>query len=141
MSGPKTIHNPLGAFGYTTLDQILYSSEAEFKAQSAITGPAVVAINTTGNVATAATNGTAALCLGVAINSPAASEIAKVVIRGLAKAVPICGSVSPGDLLIRATTTAGRLMTSATPAAGETMAVAITTGSAANGTVDCWMLK
>jgi len=139
MSGPKTIHNPLGAFGYTDLQNKLYSEVAEFKAQTAITGPAVIAINTTGNVATAATNGTASLTLGIAMNSPAANEIADVVISGIAENVPICGTAAAGDLLIRASTTAGRVMTSASPAVGEYLGTAIMASTGANETVDVWV--
>ena len=83
----KVLNNPAGAFGYTAKQDKLYQQIAPFKAQSAITGPAVVAINTTGNVATVATDGTAATCVGICINSPAANEIAQVVIAGVVDAV------------------------------------------------------
>lgn len=135
----KQITNPGLAFGYTDLTSKLYQQIAPFKAEAAITGPAVVAINTTGNVATALTNGSAQLCVGVCINSPAAGEMAQVVIAGIAENVPCGGTVSAGQILIRSGTTAGRVISSATAALGEPLGVAIADGSGANGTVDVWV--
>lgn len=135
----KALTNPAGAFGYTATKDKLYQQIAPFKAESAITGPAVVAINTTGNVATAATNGSAQLVAGICINSPAAGEIAQVVIAGIVDAVPCAGTVSAGQILIRSVTTAGRVNSSATAALGEAMGVAIADGSGANGTVSVWV--
>lgn len=135
----KVLSNPAGAFGYTAKQDKLYQQIAPFKAESAITGPAVVAINTTGNVATAATNGSAQLVAGICINSPAAGEIAQVVIAGVVDAVPCAGTVSAGQILIRSVTTAGRVNSSATAALGEPMGIAIRDGSGANGTVDVWV--
>lgn len=135
----KVLTNPAGAFGYTAKQDLLYQQIAPFKAQTAITGPAVVAINTTGNVATAATNGTASLCVGICINSPAAGEIAQVVIAGVVDAVPCGGTISAGQMLIRGGTTAGRVNSSTAPAAGEALGVAIANGSGADGTVSVWV--
>lgn len=135
----KALTNPAGAFGYTATKDKLYQQIAPFKAESAITGPAVVAINTSGNVATAATNGSAQLVAGICINSPAAGEIAQVVIAGVVDAVPCAGTVSAGQILIRSVTTAGRVNSSATAALGEAMGVAIADGSGANGTVSVWV--
>ena len=135
----KVLSNPAGAFGYTAKQDKLYQQIAPFKAESAITGPAVVAINTTGNVATVATDGTAATCVGICINSPAANEIAQVVIAGVVDAVPCAGTVSAGQILIRSVTTAGRVNSSTAPAAGEALGMAIADGSGANGTVSVWV--
>lgn len=135
----KVLTNPAGAFGYTAKADKLYQQIAPFKAQSAITGPAVVAINTTGNVATVATDGTAATCVGICINSPAAGEIAQVVIAGVVDSVPVAGTVSAGQMLIRSVTTAGRVNSSSAPAAGEALGVAIADGSGANGTISVWV--
>lgn len=135
----KALTNPAGAFGYTATKDKLYQQIAPFKAESAITGPAVVAINTSGNVATAATNGSAQLVAGICINSPAAGEIAQVVIAGVVDAVPCAGTISAGQILIRSVTTAGRVNSSATAALGEAMGVAIADGSGANGTVSVWV--
>lgn len=135
----KALTNPAGAFGYTATKDKLYQQIAPFKAESAITGPAVVAINTSGNVATAATNGSAQLVAGICINSPAAGEIAQVVIAGVVDAVPCAGTISAGQNLIRSVTTAGRVNSSATAALGEAMGVAIADGSGANGTVSVWV--
>jgi hypothetical protein len=135
----KVLSNPAGAFGYTAKQDKLYQQIAPFKAQSAITGPAVVAINTTGNVATVATDGTAATCVGICINSPAAGEIAQVVIAGVVDSVPVAGTISAGQMLIRSVTTAGRVNSSTAPAAGEALGMAIADGSGANGTVSVWV--
>ena len=135
----KVLNNPAGAFGYTAAKDKLYQQIAPFKAESAITGPAVVALNTSGNVATAATNGTAQLCVGICINSPAAGEIAQVVIAGIVDSVPVAGTISAGQILIRSITTAGRVNSSATAALGEPLGVAMADGSAANGTVSVWV--
>lgn len=135
----KVLNNPAGAFGYTAKQDKLYQQIAPFKAQTAITGPAVVAINTTGNVATVATDGTASTCVGICINSPAAGEIAQVVIAGVVDSVPVAGTVSAGQMLIRSVTTAGRVNSSSAPAAGEALGVAIADGSGANGTISVWV--
>lgn len=135
----KVLTNPAGAFGYTAKADKLYQQIAPFKAQSAITGPAVVAINTTGNVATIATDGVAATTVGICINSPAAGEIAQVVIAGVVDSVPVAGTVSAGQMLIRSVTTAGRVNSSSAPAAGEALGVAIADGSGANGTISVWV--
>jgi hypothetical protein len=134
----KTITNPTGAFGYTDLTTQDYAETAAFLANSTITGPAVVSITTTGNsVATSATNGTASLAVGIAVQSITSGQVGLVVVQGMAENVPVNGAVAAGDLLKPSATTAGRVATTATPAAGEVIGVAINASS--GGTVDVWV--
>lgn len=138
MSGSKTVHNPAGAFGYTDLQTKLYSLEGEFVASAAISAaPRVVAIGTTGLVATAATDGTASLTIGVAAHTAASGSVASVILHGIAENVPCNGAVAAGDLLKRSVTTAGYVAATATPAAGEVIGVAIAASS--SNTVDVWV--
>lgn len=128
-----------GVYGQTALQTSLPSWQGEFKTSASVTGPSVVAIGTDGTVATAATNGTASLTVGVAINTQAAAtgKTAQVVVLGIAENVPAAGSVAAGDLLKRSATTAGYVSATATPAAGEVMGVAINASS--SNTVDVWV--
>ena len=139
MSGSKTVNNPLGAFGVTDLQNQLPSLEGEFKASAAITAPKVVAIGTDGQVATAATNGTASLCVGVAIKDATSGGRAKVVYYGIAENVPAAGSVAAGDIVKRSGTTAGYVSATASPAAGEAIGIALNASS--SNTVDIWVCK
>lgn len=138
MSGSKTITNPNGAFGYTDLQTKLPSWPGEFSASAAITGPAVVAIGTDGTVATAATDGTAALTIGIAVESIASGDTGEVVCMGIAENVPAAGGVTAGALLKRSATTAGYVSATATPAVGEVIGVAI--NASASNTVDVWVI-
>lgn len=139
MSGSKIINNPLGAFGVTDLQNQLPSLEGEFKASAAITAPKVVAIGTDGQVATAATNGTASLQVGVAIKDATSGGRAKVVYYGIAENVPAAGSVAAGDIVKRSVTTAGYVSATASPAAGEAIGIALNASS--SNTVDIWVCK
>lgn len=139
MSGSKTVNNPLGAFGVTDLQSKLPSTEGEFKASAAITAPKVVAIGADGQVATAATDSTASLSVGVAIRDAAASGRAKVVYYGIAENVPAAGAVAAGDVLKRSVTTAGYVSATANPAVGEAIGIAINASS--SNTVDVWVCK
>lgn len=126
-------------FGYSDLQTQILGFTGAFPTSASVTGPVVVAIGTDGTVATAATNGTASLTIGVAINSQAATtgKACKVVILGIAENVPAAGAVSAGDLLKRSATTAGYVSATATPGAGEVMGVAINASS--SNTVDVWV--
>lgn len=139
MSGSKTVNNPLGAFGVTDLQNQLPSIEGEYKASAAITAPKVVAIGTDGQVATAATNGTASLQVGVAIKDATSGGRAKVVYYGIAENVPAAGSVAAGDIVKRSVTTAGYVSATASPAAGEAIGIALNASS--SNTVDIWVCK
>lgn len=134
--------NPAGAFGYTSLQTNLPSTVDPFKAAGVqAAGPAVVAINTVGAIATAATNGTASLVVGVAINGASINTSGSVLVvtRGCAKGVPCDGAVAAGDALKRSVTTAGSVATTATPGIGELLGYAI--NASASNTVDVWVTK
>lgn len=134
----KVITNPAGAFGYTDLETQLYSQTAPFVTSAAVTAKRVVAIGTAGAVAIAATNGTASLTVGIASQAIASGSVGLVVVHGIAEDVPCDGTVAAGDLLKRSVTTAGSVATTATPAAGEVIGVAINASS--SNTVDVWVL-
>jgi hypothetical protein len=130
----KTVVNASGAFGYSDLETTTYQHTAPFKASSTVAAKAVVAIGTDATVATAATNGTASLTIGIAQTAIASGNVGNVILGGIAEDVPCDGAVAAGDLLKRSVTTAGRVATTATPAAGEVLGVAINASS--GGTVD-----
>lgn len=140
MSGTKTINNPAGAYG-NTVDPP--STEMEFLTTAAVNTAgtaAVVAINTAGSVAAAATNSTASLQVGITAKSASASgKTLGVVVQGFVRGVPCDGTVAAGDLLKRSVTTTGSVATTATPAAGEVIAVAI--AASASNIVDVWVSK
>lgn len=133
----KTINNPNGAFGYTDLATKGFQLTGNFKASAAITGPAVVAIDSALEIATAATDGTAALTIGIIQGSAANDDTVPVVLMGVAENVPVDGATAQGALLKRSVTTAGRLAATATPAAGEVVAVSLA-ASSSNAT-DVWV--
>jgi hypothetical protein len=133
------ITNPLGAFGYTDVQTKMGALVWEFKAQSSITGPACVVLNTTGNVATAATNASTAAIIGICINSPTTNQVARVVVFGVAENVPTNGSVSALDRLKPSATTAGYVAATATPAANEVIGFAIS--ASASNVTDVWVSK
>lgn len=145
MAGNKSITNPLGAFpasGQTVAQatDIGYTSR-ELKASTTVTALNVVAISTDSNytVATAATNGTPGLVIGIALESGVAGNLVEVATEGLVKAVPVNGTVTGGDVLKRSVTTAGSLATTASPATGEKIAVAI--AASASNVVDVIICK
>lgn len=136
MSGQQVITNPTGAFGQTAQPGV---AEFEFVASAAITGPVVVAINATAQVATAATNGTAALAFGIARRTIASAATGPVVISGIVRSVPCAGAVAAGDVLKRSVTTAGYVSTTASPATGEALGFALAASS--SNVVDVFVQK
>ncbi len=136
----QTITNPNGAFGFTDLKTKVWSLGAEFKATAvAISARRVVSIGTAGTIAVSATNGTAALCVGITQRAIPASKTGLVIVMGMAEDVPCDGAVAAGDLLKRSVTTAGSVAATATPAAGEVLGFAINASS--SNTVDVWVCK
>jgi len=134
------IVNAGGAFGDTSLESTVWHLDAPMKASAAITAKRLVAIGTAGAVATAATDGTPSLVVGVAREAAsAADEVVAVTVGGLAEDVPAAGAVAAGDILKRSVTTAGYVSATATPAAGEAFAVAI--NASASNVVDIWVCK
>lgn len=137
MAGAAQITNPAGAYGVTDGAQKFFRIEAEAVASAAITGPAVVAIGTDGRVATAATDSTAALCIGVAQSSIASGKVGSFTVLGHAENVPAAGTVAAGDILKRSATTAGYVSTTTSAADGEVIGVAI--NASASNVVDVWV--
>lgn len=133
----KRITNPAGAYGATaSYDR----TEMTLRSSAAITARKVVAIGTDSRVATAATNGTASLAIGVALNTvTAANQNVQVVTHGRVTSVPVDGAVAAGDVLKRSVTTAGSLAATATPATGESFAIAL--AASASNTATVWVLK
>lgn len=131
------ITNPRGAYGQTTSGRA--RTEFPFKASAAVAAKAVVAVDTTGKlVATAATDGTASLAIGGAVDAIASGDTGLVVTHGVQTGVPVDGAVAAGASLKRSVTTAGRLAATATPATGEVVAVALA-ASASNTATVYWL--
>lgn len=134
---PRLIPNSLGAAGDTSLESKLWNSVWSCKTSAAVTAKRVVSIGTDGRVATSATNGTASLCIGIATRGAASGSVALVVHAGMCENVAADGAIAAGDLLKRSTNTAGYVMATATPAAGEVVGVAI--NASASDVVDVWV--
>jgi hypothetical protein len=135
---PSTqITNPRGAFGQTTTG---YARTVDsFKTTAAVVAKRVVAVGTTGQtVATAATNGTASLAIGVALDAAASGDTVLVATQGVVTGVPVDGATAAGTTLIRSGTTAGSLAASATPALGEAFAISLV--ASASNTTTVWIL-
>jgi hypothetical protein len=127
-----------GVYGYTDLQAQGWFLSFPAEASAAITGPAVVTLSSTLTVATAATDGTASLARGIALESVASGNIAQVVVAGLVENMPVDGATAAGSLLKRSVTTAGRLAATATPVAGEVLAIALAASS--SNTTDVWVV-
>lgn len=115
--------------------------EAEYVATATITAPAVVSSDTTGNKATTcATATTASLAVGVCtVTAATTGSNAKVVTYGVVRNVPCDGSVAVGDVLKRSVTTTGSVATTASPATGEKLGVAL--AASASNTVTMFVCK
>lgn len=139
MSGSKTINAAGGAFGYTDLTNQLFSTQADFKTSAAVTATRVVAIGTTGLVATAATDGVSALAIGVASETVASGDMTGIIVAGIAENVGANGTIAAGDIVKRSVTTAGYVAATATPGVGEAFGVAI--NASTSNTVDVWIRR
>lgn len=137
MSG-KSIGNPSGAFGYTDLDQKLYQQTAEFQAAGAISAKAPVTITSTGTIAQAATDAVASLVVGIALNALTTGETGQVIVLGSASGVLAGGATTLGTPVIRSAATSGYVTSSASPAVGEQIGIAL--GASSGGTVNVWVL-
>lgn len=132
----RQINNPAGAFGLAAD----FPQRAEpYLASAAITARRVVSIGTTGSVATAATNGTASLQVGISRDAIASGAVGLIIEAGVVTGCGADGSIAAGDRLKRSATTAGFLAATATPAAGEVIAVAI--AASASNLVDVFVNK
>lgn len=137
MAGKRIINNPHG-FGDTGVG--FPTTEDEFVASAAVTAARLVAINTAGSVAVAATDGTASLVVGYAPNgATAAGGLVKVKTGGIVENIPAAGAVAAGDIVKRSVTTAGYVSATATPAVGEALGVAI--NASASNVVDVFWNK
>lgn len=137
----KQITNPGGAYGYTDLQTKGYALLAPVKASAAITAKRVCSIGTDGTVAMAATNGTAALQIGISQTAIASGANGQVIVVGIAEDVPCDGAVSAGDPLKRSVTTTGSVAFAVTNTTvrGEVIGMAINDSS--SNTVDVWVFK
>lgn len=133
-----TISNPQGAFGYTDLQTTQFSIQAPFKASADVAAGAVVSIGTDGTIATALTDAPS-VAVGVAVSAIASGKTGNVVVYGIAENVPVNGATAAGAILKPSATTAGRLAATATPAVGESLAIAI--AASASNTTDVWVCK
>ena len=131
------IYNPQGAFGYTDLRTKVGGVELPFKTSAAVTARRVVAIGTDARVAVAATDATAALCIGVAQDAASSANDVMVIVMGMAEDVPAAGAVAAGDILKRSATTAGYVSATTSAADGEVIGVAI--NASASNVVDVWV--
>lgn len=145
MAGNKLITNPLGAFpasGQTVAQatDIGYTSR-EFKASTTVTALNAVVIATDGTytVARSATDSTASLCIGIALEAGTSGTLVEVATEGLVKSVPVAGAVTAGAVLKISVTTSGSLSATATPATGEKIGVAL--AASASNVVDVLICK
>src|SRR5690606_1797590 len=97
------------------LQQEVASLSFPYKAASAVAAKRVVAIDSTGKVAVAATDSTASLCIGIARDAIGAGESGQIIRGGIATDVPCDGAVAAGAVLTRSATTAGSVSATATP--------------------------
>lgn len=130
----RAINNPAGAFGLTA---DFPRSASEYQASAAVTAKRVCAIGTNAKVAVAATNNTATLCIGISDAAIASGNVGLIVERGVVTGVTADGAIAAGDILKRSTTTTGAVQATATPVAGEGIAVAIAASAA--GVVDVYV--
>lgn len=136
--GSKTITNPTGAFGYTTLEQQGWNETAPFMVSTAAVAPKqVVQIDPAGTVRVATTTPNA-LQVGITLGSAAVGQVVNVAVQGEVGAVPYTGTApTAGDVLIVSATTAGRVAVSNTPGLGQSVGMAI--GAGVGGVVDVFV--
>lgn len=120
------IQNPLGAGGYTASKDLFPPHTENREVSAAVTALYVVAEGTNGKVAVAATNGTASLAFGVAMEAGSASgDTIRVATMGTVANVPAAGAIAAGDVVKRSATTAGYVSATATPGVGEALGYAL----------------
>lgn len=132
----RAINNPLGVAGLTA---DFPQSASPYGTSAAVTAKRVVSVGTNGLVAVAATNGTASLQIGIARDAIASGAAGLIVERGIVTGCGADGAIAAGDRLKRSATTAGFVAATATPAAGEVIAVAI--NASASNVVDVYVSK
>jgi hypothetical protein len=123
------IYDPNGALGQTASANSCI--QIPFKATAvAIAAKKWVAINTTGEIAIQATDGTDVLGIGVTMDAIPASGTGMVAVYGLVTGMNTQGAISAGDILKVSGTTDGNLSATATPAQAEAMGFAVTASTA-----------
>lgn len=133
----KQIDNPSGAFGVTSPDEKLGQTTAEFVAAGAIAAKApVVAAATVGYVAQCATD--SAGVIGVALNAIDTGDTGQIILMGGAASVPAGGATTLGTPVIRSAATSGYVTSSATPAVGTKVGIAL--GASSGGVSTVWVL-
>lgn len=134
MSHP--VGNASGAFGETAIGTKLPPETKSFLCSTTVTALNVVSIGTDGTIARTATDGTASLVVGIALQGgDAANDSVLCATWGPVVGVPVDGAVSAGSILKRSATTSGSLAATATPAAGEPVAVALAASASNVATV------
>jgi hypothetical protein len=131
--------NPNGQGGDAALQHTMPGDAEPFKAAGTITKGRCVSLSTTGTVTQSATDGTASLVVGIALQSAVSGDTLLVSTRGIAENAGAQGSIAAGDILKRSATSAGYVAATATPAAGEPIGVAFNASS--SDTVDVWVSK
>jgi len=137
--GSKTIANPTGAFGYSTLDQQGWNETAPFVVSTAAVGAKqLVQIDPAGNTCRVNTTTPNPLQIGITQNAANVGQTVNVIVQGTASGVAYTGTApAAGDVLIASGTTAGRVATNNTPGLGQSVGIAI--GAGAGGVVDVWV--
>jgi len=137
--GSKTISNPTGAYGYSTLDQQGWNETATFVVSTAaVAAKQLVQIDPAGNTVRSATTTPNPLQVGITQNAAAVGQAVNVIVQGVASAVPYTGTApAAADVLIASATTAGRVAVSNTPGLGQSVGIAV--GAGAGGVVDVWV--
>lgn len=135
----NNITDPRGTYGNSPK----YGQVADFvKTSAAVPAKTVVAIGGTApnfTVATAATDSTASLSYGIVDVAAASGDTARVITSGIVTGVPVDGATAVGAILKRSVTTAGRLAATASPAAGEPIAISL--AASASNTTTVLVLK
>lgn len=139
MAGSKTITNPTGAYGYSTLEQQGWNESGAFMVSTAAVGAKqLVQIDPAGNTCRLATTTPNALQVGITLGPGAIGQVVNVVVQGQAAGVAYTGTApAAGDVLIASATTAGRVAVSNTPGLGQSVGFAI--GAGVGGLVDVWV--
>ncbi len=138
--------NP-GGFGVQTLDDQLPSDRSSWlSAGGGIVAKTPVVLTTSGVLsATVGYTSTPSLVRGIAVNAASTSGVpVSVVTQGVVTGVPVSGATAAGAMLKLSTTayttggTAATLVATATPAAGE--CVAISLAASASGVTTVWVV-
>lgn len=137
MPSGKIISNPNGAFGYSSIDEKLPRTTEEFLAGGAIGAKVPVSITSTGTITATLTDDVAARVIGISVKAIASGKTGLVITQGIASGVSAGGATTLGTPVIRSATTAGYVTSSATPAVGEFLGIAL--GASASNQVSVYV--